>query len=345
MTMLRVKAKAKAPAVPSLNSVKRNLSGQPASFLPVHVGDFRLKPLESGSPPLIQRKLVIGEPGDKYEREADSIAETVMRMTAPVIQRKGTCPFKNGPSCGDTEEKLQMKESSGRATVAATDVPSIVHEALRSPGQPLDAGTRAYMEPRFEHDFSQVRVHADTKAAESAKSVNALAYTVGRDMVFGRGQYAPGTSEGRKLLGHELTHTIQQQAATQVQGSIQRRVVVQNPDQRPPRAPATETNASIINNYAGTLCSGFSVDASGVLNPPSNTFCASATTTSTPESCRCLCDMTSLKDAAGNDVEWKVFVADDQWPHTHFPTRSVYVHSPYSGMQFGAWSAGPNSGP
>ena len=199
------------------------------------------------------------------------------------------------------------------------------------------------MEPRFGHDFSQVRVHADTKAAESAQSVNALAYTFGHDMVFGRGQYEPGTSEGRKLLGHELAHVVQQQATTQAQGSIQRRVVVQNPDQRPPRAPATVTNASIINDYASTLCSGFSVDASGVMSPPSNIFCASAGATSTPESCRCLCEMTSLKDATGNEVEWKVFVADDQWPHTHFPTRSVYVHSPYSGMQFGAWSTGPDA--
>ncbi len=222
------------------------------------------------------------------------------------------------------------------------DVSPIVQRVLGSPGQPLDAGTRVFMEPRFGHDFSQVRVHADTKAAESARDVNALAYTVGRDMVFGQGQYAPSTYAGRQLVAHEMAHVVQQQASTQAQGSIQRRVVVQNPDQRPPRAPATATNASIISNYAGTLCSGFSVNASGVMSPPSNIFCTSAGTTSTPESCRCLCYMTSLKDATGNDVEWKVFVADDQWPHTHFPTRSVYVHSPYSGLQFGAWSAGPN---
>ncbi|MGB9632210.1 MAG: DUF4157 domain-containing protein [Chloroflexaceae bacterium] len=89
-------------------------------------------------------------------------------------------------------------------------MPPIVHEVLRSPGQPLDAETRAFMEPRFGHDFSRVRVHTDARAAESARAVNALAYTVGRDVVFGAGQYAPGASAGRRLLAHELAHVVQQ---------------------------------------------------------------------------------------------------------------------------------------
>jgi hypothetical protein len=89
-------------------------------------------------------------------------------------------------------------------------VPSIVRETLRSPGQPLDTETRSFMESRFGHDFSQVQVHTDTRAAESARAVDALAYTVGRDVVFGAGQYAPGTKTGRQLLAHELTHVMQQ---------------------------------------------------------------------------------------------------------------------------------------
>lgn len=95
------------------------------------------------------------------------------------------------------------------------NVPSIVHEVLRSPGQPLDAETRTFFEPRFGHDFSQVRVHTDAKAATSAKSVNALAYTVGRDVVFGTGHYQPWTGEGRGLLAHELAHVAQQSQETQ----------------------------------------------------------------------------------------------------------------------------------
>jgi hypothetical protein len=89
-------------------------------------------------------------------------------------------------------------------------VPPFVRSVLASTGQPLEPATRAFMEPRFGHDFSQVRVHTDTRAAESAGAVNALAYTVGRDIVFGAGQYAPGTRDGRTLVAHELTHTIQQ---------------------------------------------------------------------------------------------------------------------------------------
>jgi hypothetical protein len=94
-----------------------------------------------------------------------------------------------------------------------------VHEVLRSPGQPLDANTRAFMEPRFGHDFSRVRVHSDASAAESARAVNALAYTVGQDIVFEAGRYAPGASEGRRLLAHELTHVVQQGNATSTSGS------------------------------------------------------------------------------------------------------------------------------
>ena len=92
--------------------------------------------------------------------------------------------------------------------------PPIVHDVLRSPGQPLDPATRAFFEPRFGHDFSRVRVHTDAKAAESAWAVNALAYTVGRDVAFGLAQYAPQTGAGRKLLAHELTHVVQQGLAS-----------------------------------------------------------------------------------------------------------------------------------
>jgi hypothetical protein len=89
-------------------------------------------------------------------------------------------------------------------------VPPIVHEVLHSNGQFLDPSTRAIAESRFGHDFKNVRVHADAKAGESAQAVNALAYTVGKDIVFGAGKYAPATKEGQRLLFHELVHTIQQ---------------------------------------------------------------------------------------------------------------------------------------
>ncbi|EPY05764.1 hypothetical protein PAALTS15_18228 [Paenibacillus alvei TS-15] len=98
-------------------------------------------------------------------------------------------------------------------------IPPIVHEVLKSPGQPLEASTRAFMEPRFGHDFSQVRVHTDARAAESAREVNALAYTVGQDIVFGEGQYTPKTTVGKKLMAHELAHVVQNQLHPDFKGN------------------------------------------------------------------------------------------------------------------------------
>jgi hypothetical protein len=98
-------------------------------------------------------------------------------------------------------------------SVLLSDVPPVVHEVLITSGQPLDTGARVYMGSRFGHDFSKVHIHADTKAAESAQAVNALAYTVGNDVVFGAGQYVPSTTGGQRLIGHELTHVVQQESA------------------------------------------------------------------------------------------------------------------------------------
>jgi hypothetical protein len=88
--------------------------------------------------------------------------------------------------------------------------PPVVQEVLASPGRPLDAATRAFFEPRFGYDFGHVRIHVDDQASQSARSINALAYTVGRDIVFRSGQFDPATSSGRRLLAHELSHVVQQ---------------------------------------------------------------------------------------------------------------------------------------
>ena len=156
-------------------------------------------------PPLVQTKLAINQPGDEYEQEANHIAEKVMRMPDSDLQHK--CA-----KCNEDEEKiLQAKESSKQVPVTQDqDVTPIVHEVLRSPGQPLDLDTRAFMEPRFGFDFSKVRVHSCPAAEQSARDVNANAYTLGNDIVFGAGRFVPGTYEGQKLIAHELTHVVQQ---------------------------------------------------------------------------------------------------------------------------------------
>jgi Domain of unknown function (DUF4157) len=94
----------------------------------------------------------------------------------------------------------------------AEEAPAIVHEVLHSPGEPLDSRARDWMERGFGHDFSRVKVHSDSLGAQSASAVNALAYTVGTDIVFGAGQYSPQTPKGLGLLAHELTHVVQQSA-------------------------------------------------------------------------------------------------------------------------------------
>lgn len=112
---------------------------------------------------------------------------------------------------------LLQREAAGPSP---DSVLPIVHEVLRSPGQPLDAATRAFMEPRFEYDFSRVRVHIDTKAAESARAVGALAYTVGQDVVFGTGQHALWSDAGLRLIAHELTHVVQQSHSTGLKSQL-----------------------------------------------------------------------------------------------------------------------------
>jgi len=127
-----------------------------------------------------------------------------------LLQRKCVCGGSAGldGECEECRNKhLQRRAANG---VGVSTVPPIVHDVLRSPGQPLDPATRTFMEPRFGHDFSKVRIHTDAKAVESARAVNAAAYTVGSEVVFGAGQYAPRTAEGKMLLAHELAHVVQQ---------------------------------------------------------------------------------------------------------------------------------------
>jgi hypothetical protein len=149
---------------------------------------------------------------------------TFRPLSRPRLQRKCACGGTPGPT-GECEKcrkkKLQRKTLGSEADPRAStlnahhsDVPPIVHEVLRSTGQPLDPAARGFMESRFGHDFSQVRVHTNRAAAESATGLNALAYTVGQDMVFGAGQYSPDTPKGRRLLAHELTHVVQNDGVT-----------------------------------------------------------------------------------------------------------------------------------
>src|SRR4029450_5566081 len=96
----------------------------------------------------------------------------------------------------------------------ATSLSAAVDTGLRSPAQALDAPTRALMEARFDWDFSKVRIHADAAAAESARALQARAYTVGNDIMFGKGEFSPTSHSGKSLLAHELAHTVQQRGTS-----------------------------------------------------------------------------------------------------------------------------------
>lgn len=128
-----------------------------------------------------------------------------------LLQRKcacGTSAQGKCETCNDGGKTLQRHAANHHT--APPSVPPVVHDVLRSSGRPLDRPTRSFMESRFGSDFSGVRVHDDARAAESARAVNARAYTVGQDIVFARESFEPHTSAGKALLAHELAHTIQQ---------------------------------------------------------------------------------------------------------------------------------------
>lgn len=140
-------------------------------------------------------------------------SNTKLPPVSGLLQRQCDCGQHTiaGSECKECGEKKLQRSAINQA--APTSVPPIIHEVLSSAGHSLDPATRAFMEPRFGHDFSRVKVHTDAKAAESAQSVSALAYTVGRNIVFGAGHYDPSSTMGKKLLAHELAHTVQQRQA------------------------------------------------------------------------------------------------------------------------------------
>lgn len=132
--------------------------------------------------------------------------ESTKQSGKGVLQRKCDC----GGACSKYQEDGKKLQRHARGPETSGGVPDSVNNTLRSSGSPLDSKTRGFMESRFGHDFGSVRVHTDSGAAESSREVNAHAYTVGRDVVFGSGKYSPNTSSGKKLLAHELTHVVQQ---------------------------------------------------------------------------------------------------------------------------------------
>ena len=165
---------------------------------------------------LVQTKLSINKSRDVCEQEADAVADTVMMQEAAIkpaffspasIQRK--CK-----DCEEEERNMQRKESNDNTLTSLPQTENYISSL--SGGDPLSKKEKTFFESRMGYDFSNVRIHNNNKANESASNINALAYTHGNDIIFNSGQYQPGTTEGKKLLAHELTHVVQQKNADTV---------------------------------------------------------------------------------------------------------------------------------
>ena len=214
---------------PSVESIATELSVMPSSdrasallALQQTQGNQYVQRVVTG----IQAKLRIGQPGDKYEQEADYVADEVMRMpeqlmqqqpeeeedliqTEPIAEQITPLVQKQVEEEKKEEEILQTKELSGQSAGVTPDLESRI-QALKGGGQPLPESICAYFEPRFGYDLSQVRIHTDAYTADIAKAINARAFTFGQNIGFASGEYNPESFIGKKLLAHELVHTIQQ---------------------------------------------------------------------------------------------------------------------------------------
>ena len=173
----------------------------------------------------LQPKLTVNAPGDEFEREAERVADQIMRMPvagtddAPLIQRTCVNCTKELQQeriqrvCSECEEELQRKPVQNRGGPEVHSDLAEEIDSIRRGGTRLPQRVREFFEPRFGHDFSEVRLHTGGRAGETARSVDALAYTIRDHIVFSPGRYQPETDAGRRLLAHELTHVVQQRAS------------------------------------------------------------------------------------------------------------------------------------
>ena len=194
----------------------------------------------------LQTKLTISASNDPLEQEADRVADQVLAAPA-------------NPAVGRVRSHIQR--FAGQPTASTGTVPASVDHVLATPGRPLGSALRQDMEQRFGHDFSRVRVHSGTAAEQSAREVNAKAYTVGHDIVFGADQYATGTDAGRHLIAHELTHVVQQSGSEdtpRIDQSNKRRQALGRPDTATALLGRRKTGAAIVDvqRSAGNLAVG-----------------------------------------------------------------------------------------
>lgn len=266
----------------------------------------------------VQRKATVGAADDALEREADTVADKVLTMSAPLsVRSTGPSVQRKCARCDEEHEAVVRRKPAPAGRETALDADAAVR-ATKGPGEPLPRATRELFEPRFGYDFSQVRVHTGSAAAAAARAIDAEAYTVGQNIVFGAGSFDPHAARGQHLLAHELAHVVQQGAASAAQGSVavssqgnasratepmvQRRLVV-NPTHAVPSRSGPQPLTSAVQALINAMCPmhGIAVDmTTGLVSAPAR-FCEShaplvpgateADLSTTPAGCRCLCDV------------------------------------------------------
>ena len=223
--------------------------------------DSSKNPLSASSPQIIQTRLKIGEPNDKYEQEADQMAEAIVNVpdaqsNPGVTSSNQTQTLGIQRQCAQCEGHTDPQETEDievHAKLRGDNGPQVnPHsiqgraDTLSGRGQELSDRVKSYFEPRFGRDFGSVRVHNDSRAAELAQSLNARAFTVGSDVVFGAGEYSPQTREGKRLIAHELTHVLQH---SNDRGVIRRKIQYE----LPPTPTRVNPISTILNNQAVAL--------------------------------------------------------------------------------------------
>lgn len=267
--------------------------------------------------PIIQAKLKISEPNDKYKQEADRVADQVMRMPDSSVNKTGSSTGtiqslsqNSGVSdqvqrlCTEcqAEELLQSKEATESNT--STVQPSGIQDNLvAGKGQPLPRGVRAFFEPRFGMAFNEVRIHTDRHAHSLARSVNAKAFTLGKNIVFNRGEYQPESYQGKQLIAHELTHFAQQHNLTE--NVVQKQLIQRENGPSLPSPPDPDVECSIDIFALARIIGGDRAAALRVINCCVNVprLGRGCTSQAIDAACKLFPDLCRRRRASGSQIQ------------------------------------------
>lgn len=324
------------------------------------------------SPAPVQTKLKIGRPGDKYEREADALANKVIgksdydrpmqmknQIKTPAIHRMCTdCENeKLQMSSMEEEEKIQMKtldpEPTGHSGFASEEI-NLSLNAAKGSGKPLSENVSSEFGGKIGYDFNPVKIHTGSKAIQMNTELGAQAFTHGNDIYFNRGKYNPESNKGKHLLAHELTHVVQQNTSN-ARGNmisqkhnaprVQLKLLVDDKVPVNPNEPARKLSKKAFRSRVfpqadtliQSLCPEFKVNFKGEVIPKKNKYCKNKSEitkkSKNPLGCCCLCIMT----APGSST-WRLVISEFEGPRTRFSDRKIFVHPRGSLFSFGNWA-------